>query len=187
MARWTYQGKNNHEDFVAGFMDGGFDKYGISPLALMENSWKHYQKNRKGKRNWKEVLDRGEINNRDELLHIPVCVSKIKTIEEIWPSNWDFEANHWRKGFPFSCGDHTSDETASFLREININAFGEKELWHTTLPKVPFPLPFPQSPPTNQAATAPKPHPLLLPRTLLHAPLPSWHPLARLAILHLPL
>lgn len=136
MARWTYQGQNNHEDFVAGFVEEGFEKYGISPQALMENSWKHYQKNRKGKRDWREVLDNHEINDRDELLYIPVCVSKVLTIEEIWPSNWSFENSHWREGFPFSCGDHTSDETPSFLNQININPFKEYELFHTTLPKV---------------------------------------------------
>jgi hypothetical protein len=136
MARWTFQGKNNHEDFVAGFMEGGFEKYGISPQALMENSWKYYQNNRGGKRDYREVLDKHNLNSRDELLHIPICVSSVKTIEDIWPNDWNFETNHWRKGFPFSCGNHTSDESPSFLNDININPFKEHELWHNTLPKV---------------------------------------------------
>jgi hypothetical protein len=75
------------------------------------------------------------------MLHIPVCLSDIETIEEIAPPKKGqlHEQSLWRKKFPFSCGNWRSNETKSFIKEVNVNLLEEPEMVPKTLARVSIP------------------------------------------------
>lgn len=133
MARWTKQHKRNHEDFVPGLVGGGFERYNMTPEILMQSSFQNFNRERAGALKWNDMMT--TVTEPHHMLHLPVCLSKVKTIQEIMPPSFSDDLK-WRKGFPFQCGDKFSNESRPFMEAANINPAAEPSLYGVTLPKV---------------------------------------------------
>lgn len=133
MARWTKQSKRNHEDYVPGLLNGGFTRYNMTPEILMSSSLSNFKRERASALNWDD--DMTDVKEPHHMLHLPVCISNVHTIEEIMPPSFTDDLK-WRKGFPFQCGDKFSNETRPFMEAANIHPADEPTLYSATLPKV---------------------------------------------------
>lgn len=131
VASFSKQEKNNHEVFIPG-LDGGLEKYNMTAKMVAENSLSYFRTNRGNE--YEHSTPLSDEKTPHHMLHIPVCISKNRMIETIRGPSFN-ENLYWTNAFPFQCGDHRSNETASFLASTNIDPTQEETLWTSTLAK----------------------------------------------------
>jgi hypothetical protein len=129
MEGWSKQEKNNHKVFMPG-LEGGFERYNMTAKMLAVSALDHFIKEREAGIERDDMLQSYQKPNH--MLRLPVCISKVQTIEDIKPASFS-EQLHWKIGFPFQCGDHHSNGTNAFLKNTNIDPTNEPTLWSVTL------------------------------------------------------
>lgn len=130
------QERNHKATFVHG-MPKAFQAHDISPEYLLNSSWNHYivhgteRSTITGK-----TIDEGQIAEKDDMLYLPVAMSKVKTIQDI-----DRRTKFSNK-LPWSSGGFKSEDTKIFLKSINIHIPQERELARGSMPRVSITTPF---------------------------------------------
>jgi hypothetical protein len=124
---WTKRQIFNHEKELPAFKEGEKSStQGIELSDLFSNSLERYFVMGTDSFTPRGLYGKGRVIDPLKMAHLPVAVSKVRTVHP----------GHHGKGFPFSCGDWTSDCTAAFMDRINVNIADEWETRSTALVRV---------------------------------------------------
>lgn len=136
MQSWTSQSSYNHEREMYGIH--ALQNYGISPLQMMEESYRHHKESDEPNAPPLLSIDKGSLT-LDNGLALPVCHSeyvKITEFHDSYDNKWDDEM------FPCSCGDWRSSETRSFMDALGMgwssSALNADEVWETMMQVCPL-------------------------------------------------
>jgi hypothetical protein len=130
MEGWPKQEKFHKATFVHG-LPKAFQAHGISPEQLLNASWHHYLVHgTKGSTTTGRIFDGGAISDSEDMLYLPVSVSKVRTIQDL------DRITKFANRFPWSSGGFKSESTKDFLQSVNVHPSDEKELSRGSMPKV---------------------------------------------------
>lgn len=127
------QEKLHRAKFVHG-LPNAFKAHDISPEYLLKSSWKHFLAHgSEGSTFTSQVVAEGNTTRAEEMLHLPVAISKYRTIQDL-----DGKSKALNR-FPWASGGFRSEDTRYFVNSINVHPQQEKELARASMPKVSFP------------------------------------------------